>query len=164
VRTSGAPAAWRLPGGETHYEYWRFDGWGNGTNQVTTYTRADGGLATRTNQYVWALNTYTNVYGVLDNGGVITPMINTFAIADLLVEVVGPDGSPLWTCGGFETVTWTNDYPSGTQTNRNLLLSSEAAIDKRMTVVQIEPSHTTNMTRFLISSRGFSFLKAPMTG
>ena len=33
----------------------------------------------------------------------------------------------------------------------------------RMMVVQIEPSHTTNMTRFLISSRGFSFLNASMT-
>ena len=30
-------------------------------------------------------------------------------------------------------------------------------------VVKIEPSHTTNMTRFLISSRGFSFFKASIT-
>jgi hypothetical protein len=33
----------------------------------------------------------------------------------------------------------------------------------RMMVVQIEPSQTTNMTRFLISSRGLSFLKESMT-
>src|SRR5271155_5328289 len=33
----------------------------------------------------------------------------------------------------------------------------------RKTVVQIDPTHTTNMTRFLISSRGFSFLNESMT-
>ena len=32
-----------------------------------------------------------------------------------------------------------------------------------MMVVQIEPSQTTNMTRFLISSRGFSFLNESIT-
>src|ERR1022692_1340399 len=32
-----------------------------------------------------------------------------------------------------------------------------------MMVVQMEPTHTTNMTRFLISSRGCSFLKEAIT-
>ncbi len=33
----------------------------------------------------------------------------------------------------------------------------------RMAVVQIDPTQTTNITRFLISSRGFSFLNESMT-
>ena len=40
-------AAWRLPGGETHYQYVQFDEWGNPTNQVSTWTGPNGALATR---------------------------------------------------------------------------------------------------------------------
>src|ERR1017187_8537860 len=36
-------------------------------------------------------------------------------------------------------------------------------LKKRHIVVMIEPTHTTNITRFLISSRGFSFLNESMT-
>ena len=115
-------AASRLPGGETHYQYVQYDEWGNPTNQVSTWTGANGALATRTNQWVWALNTYNYVWGGLDLVGAVT---NTFTIRDLLTQVIGPDGNAVWTGAGYDPVVWTNDLKAATgQTNRTLLISN----------------------------------------
>ena len=113
--------AWRLPNGETHYEYLRFDEFGNTTNVVTTYTKTDGSLGTRTNQFIYAENVYTNANVLLGGAGAIT---NTFTIPNLLTRVLGADGSNLWSFGGFETVAWTNDFKiNSSQSNRMILIS-----------------------------------------
>src|SRR5207249_2376236 len=113
--------AWRLPGGETHYDFARFDEWGNVTNAVSTYSKADGSLGTRTNQFPYALNTYTNLFGTLDaSGNVINAGTNTFTIRNLLTAIIAANGSNIWSLSGFDVVTWTNDYPALGQTNRNL--------------------------------------------
>lgn len=121
-----AVAAWRLPGGETHYEWRRYDEWGNVTNLVNTYSGPSGVMAARTNEFVWALNTYTNVIGTLEDGSMVDTTNNTFAIPNLLMQVIGPEGVPLWTCAGYEEVTWTNDLVSSGGPVRNLLIASRA--------------------------------------
>ena len=85
--TSAMPAvtAWRLPGGETHYEYARYDEFGNVTNSVATYTRSGGSLGSRTNQFIYAENIYTNIVGVLAGTNVIQPQTNTFAVPKMRV-------------------------------------------------------------------------------
>ena len=122
--------AWRLPGGETHYEYLRFDEWGNTTNQVTTYSRTDGSLGTRTNQFIYAENTFTNTLIQVSNGS-SHPETN-FTIPNLLARIVGPDGSNLWTFGGFDTVFWTNDFKFAGDTNR-MVLSSQRVLPRYLT-------------------------------
>ena len=122
--------AWRLPGGETHYEYDRQDEWGNLTNQVTTYTKSDGSLGLRTNQFVFGQNVYTNTVTILGSG---SSTVNTFTVADLLSRVVTADGSNVWTLGGFDAVSWTNQFPApGPDTNR-VVLSSRRILPRFIT-------------------------------
>ena len=109
--------AWRLPGGETHYQYDRFDAFGNVTNSVETCTLPDGTLGTRTNQLVYARNYYTNTFGILSGGSIVNTATTIFTVPNLLTQVIGADGQPLWTYGGFDTVTWTNYFKAGSQTN-----------------------------------------------
>jgi RHS repeat-associated protein len=130
--TNDLPAvvAWRLPGGETHYEFGQRDEWGNVTNLVTTYTRSDGMLGTRTNQFVYALNSYTNLVGQTTGP---TTSTNTFTIKNLLTRATSADGSIVWSFGGFEAVSWTNDFRvSGTITNR-IVLSSQRVLPRYVT-------------------------------
>jgi len=97
--------AWRLPGGETHYEYLLFDYFGNITNDITTYTLPNGGLGTRTNQFIYGDNTYTYLLGTWNGTGFQnTAYATPFTVPDLLTSVIGADGNPIWTYGGFDTV------------------------------------------------------------
>jgi RHS repeat-associated protein len=126
VGTNAFPSvkAWRLPNGETHYEYFTFDNFGNITSKVTTYTKTDGSVGTRTNQFVYAVNTFTNAFGSLDDSGNLDyPIITTYTVPNLLTRVTAADGSNIWTYGGFDLVTWTNDFYLSTETNRVLQTS-----------------------------------------
>lgn len=107
--------AWRLPGGETHYDWSRYDFFGNVTNLVSTGTLPDGTLGTRTNQFVYSTNIYSYNYSVVSGGGSTT---TNWIVPNLLTKVIAADGIPIWSAGGFERVTVTNYYPSGSQTNQ----------------------------------------------
>jgi RHS repeat-associated protein len=111
--------AWRLPGGETHYEYVQHNEFGFVTNDITTFTRSDGTLGSRTNQFVYSQNTYTNV--VIPLGGGFTTT-NTFTVPNLLSRVVTADGSNVLSLA-YDTVSWTNDRPTFGDTNRVILTS-----------------------------------------
>jgi hypothetical protein len=89
--------AWRLPSGETHLDYKIYDYFGNVTNDITTYTLPTGGVGTRTNQFIYAGNTYTNIYGGWQSGVYIYVVTNTFTVPNLLTQVIGADGNPIWT-------------------------------------------------------------------
>lgn len=110
-------AAWRLPNGETHYEYSLFDSYGHVTNDITTYTLANGSVGARTNRFVYVNNTYTYSVG---NGSI------NYTIPDLLTKVIGPDGNTIWAYGGFDTVTWSNVFFGG---NGATLVSSRVLPD-----------------------------------
>ena len=124
---------WRLPNGETHYEYLEFDYFGNITSDITTYTESDGTVGTRTNQFIYADNTYAYLWGQTDGNGNWSgqPLTTTYTIPNLLTEVIGADGNPMWTLGGFETVMWTNFfYLAGAgETNRSVLTSCRVLPD-----------------------------------
>jgi RHS repeat-associated protein len=111
--------AWRLPGGETHYEYVQFDSIGNITNHVETYTKSDGTLGARTNRFVYVNNTYTNSVIPLSGSPSVT---SGYVLANLLTQITAPDGSNVWTFGGFDTVSTTNYLYEqfGPDTNRNI--------------------------------------------
>jgi RHS repeat-associated protein len=121
--------AWRLPGGETHYEYMQYNEFGIVTNHATTYTKSDGTLGARTNQLVCLPNVYTNL--VIPLGGGPSAM-NTFTVPNLLTRVVGTDGSNVWSFGGYDVVSWTNDFPTGFDTNR-IVLSSQRILPRFVT-------------------------------
>jgi RHS repeat-associated protein len=122
--------AWRLPSGETHLDYKIYDYFGNVTNDITTYTLPTGGVGTRTNQFIYAGNTYTNIYGGWQSGVYIYVVTNTFTVPNLLTQVIGADGNPIWTYGGFDTVTWTNLFViPGSATNALLLVLARVLPD-----------------------------------
>jgi RHS repeat-associated protein len=129
--TNELPAvrAWCLPGGETHYEYLLFDSFGNITNDITTYTLSNGNLGTRTNQYIYSINTYTNVVGTWNGSGLVGTYTSTYTVPNLLTQVIGADGNPIWSYAGFDTVTWTNFFYSVNQTNGQFLTSSRVLPD-----------------------------------
>src|SRR5262249_52446868 len=113
--------AWRLPNGETHYDFLQFDNLGNITNTISTYTLANGNLGTRTNQYIYTSNTYTNAY--YSSAGFSVPA-NTYTVNNLLTQIIGPDGNNLWSYGGFATVTWTNIFIDGSGDTNIVYLTS----------------------------------------
>ncbi|HTB84466.1 MAG TPA: RHS repeat-associated core domain-containing protein [Candidatus Sulfotelmatobacter sp.] len=116
--------AWRLPNGETHFEYKRFDSYGNVTNDITTYTQPNGSFGTRTNQFIYANNTYTAVIGTWNGSSIINTASSSFTVPNLLSRMIGADGNTVWANGGFDTVTWTNFFNASTQTNCTTLTSS----------------------------------------
>ena len=118
--------AWRLPNGETHYQYTLFDYFGNITNWISTYTQTNGSLGTRTNQFIYANNTYNYLVGAVDgNGNIVDYITNGYTVPDLLTEVIGADGNTIWSFGGFDTVVWTNYFYfyQDVQTNGSTLTS-----------------------------------------
>ena len=128
--------AWRLPGGETHYEYKLYDYFGNVTNDITTYTKPNGSLGTRTNQFIYADNTYSFTYGNSDGTNIWNVIGQSgFTVPNLLRLVIGADGSTNWAYGGFDTVVWTNFFDTGSGT-----------IDSGQTVVssRVYPDYATN--------------------
>jgi RHS repeat-associated protein len=125
--------AWRLPNGETHYEYLQFDYFGNITNDITTYTVSGGSLGTRTNQFIYADNTYTYTIGTWTGSSIINTASSSFTVPDLLNQVIGADGNTIWAYGGFDTVTWTNLFYAGGQTNGTTMAS-----------FRVLPDHATN--------------------
>lgn len=129
--TSALPAvtAWRLPSGETHYQYSLFDSFGNLTNDITTYTKADGSVGTRTNQFVYANNTYTYTVGTWTGSSTINSVSTTYTVPDLLTKVIGPDGNTISAYGGFDTVTWTNIFPVSYGPNGTTLAASRVTPD-----------------------------------
>jgi RHS repeat-associated protein len=137
VGTNALPSvkAWRLPGGETHYEYVQFDYFGNITNQITTYTTASGALATRTNQLLYSDNTYTNIFYYPYTSGYAPFSTNTFTVPDLLTKVIDANGSNVWTFGQFDTVTWTNFFYWIQANQTNEIVSS---------YVRVVPDRVTN--------------------
>ena len=102
--------AWCLPGGETHYEYKIYGSFGNVTQDITTYTKTAGGVGTRTNQFVFANNVYSNILGsaTTPTNIINTGVVSTFTVPNLLKQVIGADGNPIWSCGGFDPVAITN--------------------------------------------------------
>lgn len=116
-------AAWRLPNSETHYQYELFDSFGNITNLISTYTQPNGSVGTRTNQFIYASNTYTYVLGTWNGSSIINSITSSYTVPDLLTQVIGADGNPIWSYGGFDTVTWTNFFYTTTQTNATTLTS-----------------------------------------
>ena len=102
--------AWCLPGGETHYEYLAFDYFGNITNDVTTCTLPNGTAGTRTNQFIYAGNTYTNLLGGLPSGTPVFYWNNIYTVPNLLTKVIGTDGNSIWSYGGFDLVAVTNYF------------------------------------------------------
>jgi len=151
--TSALPSveAWRLPNGETHYEYKLFDYFGNVTNDITTYTKPDGSLGTRTNQFVYADNTYTFELGTWDGSNIINPVSSSYTIPDLLTKVIGADGNPIWSYGGFDSVTWTNFFYKPGQTNITLL-----------TALRVSPDYATNGVGW-VTTNTFTLAGGPVT-
>lgn len=125
--------AWRIPNSETHYEYLVFDYFGNITNDITTYTKSGGSVGTRTNQFIYSDNTYTYTLGTWNGSSIINTATSTFTVPNLLSKVIGADGNTIWAYGGFDTVTWTNFFNTGSQTNGTTLASS-----------RVFPDYTTN--------------------
>lgn len=126
--------AWRLPNGETHYEYLQFDYFGNITNDITTYTLANGSAGTRTNQFIYSSNTYSNLIGTWNGSGFQnTANLTPYTVPDLLTKVIGADGNTIWAYGGFDTVTWTNFFYTPTQTNGTIT-----------TLLRVLPDYATN--------------------
>ncbi len=121
--------AWRLPNGETHYEYKKFDALGNVTNDITTYTLPNGSVGTRTNQFIYANNTYTALIGTWNGSSIINTASSSYSIPNLLTKIIGADGNTIWAYGGFDTVIWTNFFNTGTQTNATTLTSSRVLPD-----------------------------------
>ena len=115
--------AWRIPNGETHYQYELFDSFGNITSLISTYTQPNGSAGTRTNQFIYANNTYTYVLGTWNGSSIINTVTSSYTVPDLLTQVIGADGIPIWSYGGFDTVTWTNFFYTATQTNATTLTS-----------------------------------------
>jgi RHS repeat-associated protein len=122
--------AWRLPGGETHYDYVRYNEVGDVISRVTTYTRSDGSLGTRTNQFVYLENTYANALVLVGGPGAST---NTFSVPNLLTQVTGPDGSNIWTFGGFENVAWSNDFKINSSQSNRIILTSQRVLPRYIT-------------------------------
>lgn len=122
-------SAWRLPNGETHYDFRQYNGVGNVTNDITTYTLPSGGVGTRTNRLVYANNTYTYTFGEWTGSSIINSVSSTYTIPNLLTKIIGADGNTIWSYGGFDTVTWTNFFYTGTQTNGATLSSSRVLPD-----------------------------------
>ncbi|HTV42180.1 MAG TPA: RHS repeat-associated core domain-containing protein [Candidatus Sulfotelmatobacter sp.] len=130
--------AWRLPGGETHYEYYQYDYFENITNDITTYTTANGSLGTRTNQFIYTTNTYSYAFGEAPNGfggGISVSITTPYIVPNLLTAVIGPDGNPIWRYGGFDTVTWTNYF------NDLSIVQTDATIT---TSLRVLPDYATN--------------------
>jgi len=123
--------AWRLPNGETHYVYKLYDYFGNIVDDITTYTLSGGGIGTRTNQFIYANNTYTVTIGTWEDGGIYNTATSSYTIPNLLTQVIGPDGNPIWSYGGFDTVTWTNFFsiPDDDDTNGVTITSSRVLPD-----------------------------------
>ncbi|HEY5044081.1 MAG TPA: cysteine peptidase family C39 domain-containing protein, partial [Verrucomicrobiae bacterium] len=109
--------AWCLPGGESHYEHKIYDYFGNVTNDITTYTKTDGSLGTRTNQFIYADNACTNISIGVQGTTFYYLRTNVFIASDLLTKVIGADGNPVWSAGSFDGVAITNFIYSATQTN-----------------------------------------------
>ena len=123
--------AWRIPGGDTHYEYDQYDYFGNITNQTTTYTEESGHLGTRSFQYIYADNTYTNALSNSDtNGNFVNWGTNYFTVPNLLVKIVDPYGNNIWQFAGFDGVSWTNKFGS---TNWEEILSSQRVLPRYRT-------------------------------
>jgi hypothetical protein len=60
-----AVVARRLPNGQTQYSWERLNDAGFATNVVSTYTRSDGTLLTRTNVLEYGSNVTTRIFSVL---------------------------------------------------------------------------------------------------
>ncbi|HTV41864.1 MAG TPA: RHS repeat-associated core domain-containing protein [Candidatus Sulfotelmatobacter sp.] len=105
--------AWQLPDGTTYYDYLLFDYFGNITNWISTYTLPTGGIGTRTNQFIYANNTYSYSFGQSYGTGITYLYTTYYTVPDLLAEVIGADGNPIWSYGGFDTVSWTNIFYVG---------------------------------------------------
>lgn len=138
--TSALPSvrAWQLPDGSTHYDYLLFDYFGNITNWISTYTLPNGGVGTRTNQFLYANNTYTYSWGQSYGVGITYLYTTYYTIPNLLTKVIAADGNPVWSYGGFDTVSWTNVFyidpnsqPGGgaADTNGSMLVSSRVLPD-----------------------------------
>jgi len=126
--------SWRLPGGETHYEYVQYDYFGNVTNRVTTYTTTSGTWGTRTNQYFFANNVYTYIFyaSYLDSNGLYDIYLpfstNTFAIPNLLTRIVAANGSNDWTFGPYDVIAWTNFFFDEPGQSNEFVLSSQRVL------------------------------------
>jgi len=129
--TYGVPAvvAWRLPNGDNHYEYKKFDALGNVTNDITTYTLPSGATGTRTNQFIYANNVYTALIGTWNGSTIYNTASSSFTLPNLLTKVIGADGNTIAAYGGFDTVIWTNFFNIGSQTNGTTLTSSRVLPD-----------------------------------
>lgn len=113
--------AWRIPNGPTYYEYKRFNEYGQMTNWVTTYTKTDGSVATRTNIWQYSANVYTNI---VTNPVGSFKSTNTWTVPNLLLRQVGPDGATNWSYGGFDPVQWTNVFVDGSWGTNSVSLTS----------------------------------------
>ncbi|HEV2327698.1 MAG TPA: RHS repeat-associated core domain-containing protein [Verrucomicrobiae bacterium] len=105
--------AYQLPDGSTHYDYLLYDYFGNVTNWISTYTLPNGGVGTRTNQFIFANNTYAYSYGQSYGSGITYLYTTYYTIPNLLTKVIAADGNPIWSYGGFDTVSWTNIFYYG---------------------------------------------------
>ena len=134
TNTLPAVIAWRLPGGESHWQWSRLDQLGNLTNFVETCTLPNGSLGTRTNQYVYADNTYSYVFGNWNGSGIVnTVTYGSYTLRNLLTQIIAADGQTVWSAGSFDTVIWTNLFYGSIQTNANTLTS-----------LRVHPSAITN--------------------
>jgi YD repeat-containing protein len=100
--------AYQLPDGSTHYDYLLFDYFDNITNWISTYSLPSGGVGTRTNQFIYANNTYAYSWGQSFGSGINYIYTTYYTVPNLLTQVIGADGKTIWSYGGFDTVTWTN--------------------------------------------------------
>lgn len=129
--------AWQLADGSTHYDYLNFGDFGNIASWASTYSLPNGGIGTRTNQFIYAENTYSTTIGSWDGSGLINTVSESYSVPNLLTEVIGADGSAIWSYGGFDTISTTNFFidldPPNDQTNAIITTWS-----------RVLPDHATN--------------------
>ena len=70
--------------------------------------RRRNGIAT--NQFIYASNTYTTTIGTWTGNSMIYSASVSYTVPNLLTQVIGPDGNPVWSYGGFDTVVWANFF------------------------------------------------------
>ena len=124
--------AWRMPNGETHYQYQKFDYFGNVTNSVSTYTLSGGSVGTRTNQFIYADNNYTNYFSDQPNGGHVVATY-VFTVPNLLTKIIAPDGSVIWSCGGFDVVAYSNNFQTVSSTTNSAIFYSKRVLPDNVT-------------------------------
>jgi len=123
----------RLPNGQTQYSWERLNAAGFATNLVSTYTRSDGALLTRTNIFEYASNVTTRIYSQrtftsTNYGNWTTNVINT---PNLLERVLDWSGTIIARLGEYEWLTntiYTTNAISGSQTNIHRVVSTTRRI------------------------------------